>query len=427
MSSMILGQILMSATLILMITGWTPLYSTAILGSAIAALAAGIPLAGSANVTVTKLINGGLNPVIADMSGVLLFIGVMQAAGFLDVIIKSIIRVGRIMGGGPGVGTAGGIAAGIIGALTGFTQPVITGAITGPAAIKLGVEPNKAAGITAHAGHLGNFAGFTHPTQVTIIATAAIGFGAINVFGAITALSVFAFSFFRLQRELKASGFSLTQEEVERIAAEYETSEAGISTLTAYLPFIFLVAGFVAGLPIFLVGVVCGVLTIALAKMSPKTGEFAMLDGVSKIATPLVATIGFLFMSGTIRAVGLTDVIANFIGPVLHFAPIQIMLLVAALTALLTQSYGASAAVVVPMLQVVLKTGADPLAAAVAAAGGASLMQYFLTGGPVAALATVIPVIPGSELRAANRFQRPAILIGVAVVFCITLALSMVR
>jgi hypothetical protein len=91
MSSMILGQILMGTTLILMITGWTPLYSTAILGSAIAAVAAGIPLAGSANVTVTKLINGGLNPVIADMSGVLLFIGVMQAAGFLDIIIKSII------------------------------------------------------------------------------------------------------------------------------------------------------------------------------------------------------------------------------------------------------------------------------------------------------------------------------------------------
>ena len=427
MSSMILGQILMSATLILMITGWTPLYATAILGSAIAAVAAGIPLTGAATVTVTKLINGGLNPVIADMSGVLLFIGVMQATGFLDVIIKSIIRVGRQMGGGPGVAGAGGIAAGIIGALTGFTQPVITGAITGPAAIKLGVEPSKTAGITAHAGHLGNFAGFTHPTQVAIIATAAIGFGAINVFGALTALSVFAFSYYRLRRELKASGFSLTQEEVERIAAEYEKSEGNISTLTAYAPFLFLVVGFVAGLPIFLVGVLCGALTIALAKMSPKEGEAAMLDGVSKIATPLVATIGFLFMSGTIRAVGLTDVISNLIGPALHAAPIQIMLVVAALTALLTQSYGASAAVVVPMLQVVLKTGADPLAAAVAAAGGASLMQYFLTGGPVAALATVIPVIPGSELRAANRFQRPAILTGLAVVFCITLAIGMLR
>jgi hypothetical protein len=417
----------MGATLILMITGWTPLYSTAILGSAIAAVAAGFPLAGNAAVTVTKLINGGLNPVIADMSGVLLFIGVMQVAGFLDVIIKSIIRVGRKMGGGPGVAAAGGIAAGIIGALTGFTQPVITGAITGPAAVKLGVEPSRAAGITAHAGHFGNFAGFTHPTQVAIIATAAIGFGAINLCGAIAALSIFAVSYFRLQRELKASGFTLTDAEVERIAAEYERNDKGIPTLTAYVPFIALVVGFVAGLPIFLVGLVCGLLTIVLAKMSPKNGEFAMLDGVGKIATPLVATIGFLFMSGTIRAVGLTDVISNLIGPVLHVAPVQIMLLVAALTALLTQSYGASVAVVVPMLQVVLKTGADPLAAAVAAAGGAAIMQYFLTGGPVAALATVIPVIPGSELRAANHFQRPAILMGLVVVFLITLVLGVVR
>ncbi len=427
MSSMILGQILMGATLILMITGWTPLYTTAILGSGLAAVAAGIPLAGGASVTVAKLINGGLNPVLADMSGVLLFIGVMQVAGFLDVIIKSIIRVGRKMGGGPGVAAAGGIAAGIIGALTGFTQPVITGAITGPAAVRLGVDPNKAAGITAHAGHFGNFAGFTHPTQVAIIATAAIGFGAINICGAIVALSIFAFSYIRLRREMAASGFSMTQEEAERIAAEYESNGNGTPTFTAYLPFIILVAGFVAGFPIFLVGVVCALLTTILAKLSPKAGEAAMLDGVTKIATPIVATIGFLFMSGTIRAVGLTDVISNAIGPMVHAAPIQIMLLVAGLTALLTQSYGASVAVVLPMLQVVLKTGADPLTAAIAAAGGASTIQYFLTGGPVAALATVIPVIPGSELRAANRFQRPAILFGFGVAFVITLVMGMVR
>ena len=38
---------------------------------------------------------------------------------------------------------AGGIAAGCIGALTGFTQPVITAVVTGPAAIRLGVDPNK--------------------------------------------------------------------------------------------------------------------------------------------------------------------------------------------------------------------------------------------------------------------------------------------
>ncbi|MDR3300398.1 MAG: citrate transporter, partial [Candidatus Accumulibacter sp.] len=120
MSQMVLAQILMAATLILMITGLTPLYSTAIVGSAIAALVAGFALSGGKDViSLTSLVNSGLNPVIADMTGVLLFIGVMQATGFLDVIIKTIIRLGRVLGGAPGVTTAGGIAAGIIGALTG--------------------------------------------------------------------------------------------------------------------------------------------------------------------------------------------------------------------------------------------------------------------------------------------------------------------
>ena len=427
MTSMAFGQIVMGCTLILMITGWTPLYSTAILGSAFAALAAGIPLSGTAPVTIAKLINSGLNPVIADMAGVLLFIGIMQFSGFFDVIIRTIIHIGREMGGGPGVATAGGIAAGIIGALTGFTQPAITGTITGPAAIRLGVEPSKAAGITAHAGHLGNFGGFTHPTQVAIIATAGIAFGAINVCGAITALSVFAVSYFRLQKELRAKGFWLSEEEIKRIAAEIEIGGKNISVAVAFAPFALLVAGFVIGLPIFLVGIVCGLLTIFLARIRPQDGEKAMLEGVGKIATPLIATIGFLFMSSVIRNVGLVDLIANTTARIIQNAPIQTMLLISALTGLLTQSYGASAAVVIPMLQVVLKLGVDPLSAAVAAAGGASLMQYFLTGGPVAALATVIPVIPGSELRTANKFQRPSILVGLGVVFCITLLLTVMR
>jgi hypothetical protein len=121
---MILAQILMVVTLTLMVTGFTPLYTTAIVGSAVSALVAGFALSGKDPITLTSLVNSGLNPVIADMTGVLLFIGVMQASGFLGVIIKTIIRLGRVLGGAPGVTTAGGIAAGVIGALTGFTQPV---------------------------------------------------------------------------------------------------------------------------------------------------------------------------------------------------------------------------------------------------------------------------------------------------------------
>ena len=421
---MILAQILMGTTLVLMVSGVTPLYTTAILGSAIAGLAAGFPLAGSAPVTVAKLINGGLNPVIADMTGVLLFIGVMQSAGFLDVIIKAIIRLGRKVGGGPGVAAAGGIAAGIIGALTGFTQPVITGAITGPAAVKLGVDPSKAAGLISHAGHFGNFAGFTHPSQVALIAAAGVGFGAINVAGAIVSLTIFTVSYLRLQNSMKSSGTVLTQEQMEAIAAEYERSDRGISTGVAFLPFLILLIGFVLGFPVFLVGLVAGVSTIFLGKINAKQGEAYMLEGVGKIATPIVATIGFLFMSSTIRNVGLVDLIGQIMAPALDFSPVLVMWVIAALTGLLTQSYAASGAVILPILQVVLQAGADPLAALIAACGGASTMQYFLTGGPVAALATAIPVIPGSELRQANKFQRPSILCGTFMALALCLLVS---
>lgn len=147
MTASVIAQVVMVLTLLLMITGKTPIYMTAIVGATLSALIAGFPIMGSAEMTIAKMVNTGLNPVIADMTGILLFIGIMQATGFLDVIIRDIVRVGNKLGGGTGVCSAGGIAAGVIGALTGFTQPVITAVITGPAAVRLGVDPNKCAGI----------------------------------------------------------------------------------------------------------------------------------------------------------------------------------------------------------------------------------------------------------------------------------------
>jgi hypothetical protein len=420
---LVVAQILMVLTLALMLSGLAPIYLTAIVGASIAGLAAGFPLAGDAETTLVKLINSGLNPVIADMAGVLLFIGIMEKTGFLDVIIKKIIQVGRKLGGGPGVAAAGGIAAGVLGALTGFTQPAITAVITGPAAVKLGVNPSKVAGIQSHAGHLGNFGGFTHPTMVAVVATAGIGFGKINVIGVIASLSIFAISYVRLKREEKAIGFKLSEDKLKEITDQFEAVSNGTSFGKAIFPFILLFVGFTLGFPVFLVGTVASILVVLLAGMPIAQGEKAMLDGVGKIATPLVATISFLFMSAVINKIGLVGILADWFSPVLSVAPIQIMLLVSALTGLFTQSNAASAAIVVPFLQIVLKTGADPFATAVAAAGGCAIMQYFLTGGPVAALATTIPVIPGSELKAANKFQRPSIFGGLIVLFIITMFL----
>ena len=220
-----IAQLIMLATLILMITGRTPIYMTAITGAAISAIVAGFPLAGGQGMTVTKMIVSGLNPVIADMTGILLFIGIMQATGFLDVIIRDIVRVGNKIGGGVGVGAAGGVAAGVIGALTGFTQPVITAVITGPAAVRLGVKPNQSAGIIAHAGHIGNLAGFTHPTQVAILATAGIGYGLFNVLGLIAAGSIFVMSAIRITIDMKRRGVKIDAAEKERILKEIESRE----------------------------------------------------------------------------------------------------------------------------------------------------------------------------------------------------------
>ena len=414
----------MLATLILMITGKTPIYMTAIVGAAISALIAGFPMAGGTGMTVTKMIVSGLNPVIADMTGILLFIGIMQATGFLDVIIRDIVRLGNKWGGGVGVACAGGVAAGVIGALTGFTQPVITAVICGPAAVRLGVRPNQSAGMIAHAGHIGNLAGFTHPTQVAILATAGIGYGLFNVLGFIAAGSIFVLSAIRATADMRRRGIKIDAAEKARIIQEIENREYSTTSWKAFFPFLVLVIGFICGLPIFLVGMAAAIVTMMLAHASPKQAELDMMKGVSLIATPLVATIGFLFMSTVIREIGMVQTVSDFVSPVLSVQPVLILFAVAFLTGFMTQSYAASVAVLVPFLQVTLQTGADPCASAFAAASGCSLIQYFLTGGPVAALSTVIPVIPGSDLKGANAFQRPSILFGCLVAFIITACLA---
>ncbi|WP_254619794.1 SLC13 family permease [Vibrio metschnikovii] len=416
---LLIAQLVIGLTLILMISGRTPLYMTAIIGSTLAALLAGFPVTGGADITILKMVNGSLHPVIADMAGVLLFIGVMEKTGFLNVIIQRIILLGSRFGGGPGIASAGTVAAGVIGGLTGFTQPAITAVITGPAAIKLGVNPDKVAGLQAHAGHLGNFGGFTHPTLLAVIATAGIGFGMINVIGAVTALSIIAISFWRLRVEQKRSGITYTQEQINAILQDIKDKYEDKSFLIAILPFIALVIGFAIGYPVFLVGVFSALLVAILAKTPLGQAESMMLEGVQRVAIPLIATIGFLFMSTVIRNVGVVDMVANWFDPALNYAPIVVMLLVSAIAGLITQSNAASAAIVLPFLTIVLKYDVSPLAAAAAAAGGCAVMQYFLTGGPVAALSTTVPVVPGSELKAANRFQRPSILGGLLVLLVI--------
>ncbi len=421
-----IAQALMGITLILMIVGKTPLYLTAIIGSTIAALAAGFPVSGKAEVTLIGLIKNGLNPVIADITGVLMFVGILESSGFLKIIINKIISWGSKLGGAPGITAAGSLAAGCIGALTGFTQPVVTAAITGPVATKLGMDPNKTAGLAAHAGHFGNFAGFTHPTQVAVIATAGVGFGMINVVGAITGLSIILFSCIRLMLEMKKNPPKVSDEVIDEVNDTLKNTSS-TSFGVAVAPFLIFIIGFCMGFPVFIVGTVCAILVAILAKINMNTGEKEMIDGVQKAAIPVVATISFLFMSAVINKIGLVDVISGVMGPAVSISPIYTMLIVSAIAGFITQSNAAAAAINVPFLSVVLATGADPLTAACAAAGGAAVTQYYLTGGPVAALSTVIPVVKGSNLKDANKFQRPAMIFGFVVLFVLVSILAVVR
>ena len=254
---------------------------------------------------------------------------------------------------------------------------------------------------------------------------AGIGFGVINVVGIFVSLSIFACSLVRLKREERKLKIQMTKEEMQKIAEEFETSDNKIPVWMAFLPFGVLFVGFVLGYPIFLIGVAAAILTIILSKTPFAAGEAAMLQGVGRVATPLVATIGFLFMSAVIKNVGLASLIGKTFMPILEVAPLQSMLFVSAIAGLITQSNAASAAIVLPFLQATLGAGANPLAAACMAAGGSAIMQYFLTGGPIAALATVIPILPGSDLKIANKFQRPSMLFGVLVLFVLSFVLNL--
>ena len=132
-------------------------------------------------------------------------------------------------------------------------------------------------------------------------------------------------------------------------------------------------------------------------------------------------------MSGVINKIGLVGIISDLMGPLATISPIYSMLFVSALAGFITQSNAAAVAIDVPFLQVVLAAGADPLTAACAAAGGSAVTQYYLTGGPVAALSTVIPVVKGSNLKDSNKFQRPAMLFGLLVLFILVSILLMVH
>lgn len=420
-TQMIVAQCLMGIVLILMISGKTPLYLTAILGSAAVALVAGFSIAGNAPVTLSKLVSTGLIGVIADMTGVLLFIGVLESTGFLAAIVRSVIRFGTRFGGAPGVIAAGAVSSGIIGMLTGYAPPIVTGAIACPAAIKMGLDPNRAAGSQGHAGILGNFGGFTHPTQVALIATAGISFGLINVAGIITALTVIGAAFVRNYLLMKKEGTLMSREQAEAMLAETEGEDAKkTSSGKAFLPFLLLMAGFAAGFPVFLVGIACGALTILMAHVKPSEGEQMMLAGLRRMAIPLVATIGFVFMGSVIKAIGLTQTINSALSPLLDISPIMVMVLVSCFAGTVTQSYSASGALTIPLMPVVIAAGVSPLAACIAACGPAAIFQHFLTGGPVANLPTLIPVSPGSNLKDANLFQRPNHVCGL--IMCTVLA-----
>ncbi|AJC86031.1 hypothetical protein [Campylobacter sp. RM16704] len=419
MSLLFISQIFMSITLLFMVIGKTPLYITAIVGTTISVI---IAMFESKNILINTLLLSGLNPVILDMTGILMFIGVMQSSGFMDDIIKIIIKIGRRIGGGEGVAFASAVGSGVIGMLTGFTQPSVTAVVTAKPSVLLGMNPNHSAAIHGHAGHLGNFGGFTHPTQVAIIGATNIGFGLINIFGIFIAVCLILCSAIRSKIYRKKYSIMIDKDKINIAIKEIENQKNKYNVYIVFLPFVVLFCGFILGYPIFLLGVFSSILTIFLGQVNIFNAEKDMINGVSKIAIPLVATITFLFMSAAIKEIGLAKSIADVFEPILNIAPVQAMFIVAVFAGFITQSYGASSAILLPFLQATMEVCNYNFALAFVAAGGASIAQYFLTGGPVAALSTVIPLVEGSNLKDSNKFQRPSQIFAL----CLILILSFI-
>lgn len=413
---MLTAQLLMALTLLVMITGRAPLYITAVVGGTASALAAGFPLTGSDPNAVSKILISALNPVIVDMLGVLLFIGIMQTCGYMDVIIWNIMDFGRRYGGAPGIATAAGLAAALLGALTAFTQPVITATIAGPAAVKLGLSPNKTSGIISMANTVANSCGFTHPTMLAILAVTGVHFGLINAWAFAGSIWIYVFAYWRARREMILDGLPINPEGQALDALP----EGAPSFKKAVFPFLVLCVAFFSGVPVFLVGMGTGILIIFMNRMSFGQGEKAMISGVAQISIPIVAIISLMYMSNVINRIGLVEVIAEYIMPYLAAAPIQILFLISALAGTITQSNAASAPIVLPFTQILMNMGCDPLAVSFAAITGCAIMQLFLTGGALTALPVVAGVIPGTVQEAANRWQRPAMLVGLCACFVIT-------
>lgn len=415
---MITAQIIMVLTLLVMILGIAPLYLTAAVGTTLACLAAGFPLIGSSPDSIGKLLIGAMNPVIVDMLGVLLFIGIMQKSGYMDVIIWKIMDIGRRKGGAPGIATAAGLAAALLGALTAFTQPVIMATIAGPAATRLGLSANKTSAIISMANTVANNAGFTHPTMLAILGLTGVKFGLINFWGFAGSIGIYIFCYYRAKREMIQEGLSIrTDLEDDSFNTLPENAP---SFAKAFFPFLVLCVTFFMGVPVFLVGMGCGILVILMSGMKLPDGEKAMVSGVAQIAIPIVAIISLMYMSNVIGKIGLVTLVAEHVKPYIAIAPIQILLIISALAGTITQSNAASAPIVLPFVQIVLALGADPLATSFAAISGCAIMQLFLSGGALTALPVVAGVIPGTNQRIANLWQRPAMLVGLGVSFLLT-------
>ena len=382
-TNLIIAQVIIAITLILMIIGRTPLFMTAMIGATIAALVGGIPLTSPEGVSIKSLLIGGLNPVLVDMAGILLFIGIMKTSGFLSVIIKEVIKFGNYVGGGPGIITAAAFVAGVIGMFVGFTQAAITGVIAGPAAIKLGVKPDEAAGALQHANNLGCGAGFAHPTELGILALTGISFGMFNVWGALSAFAIMGAAYWRMKHRIISEGGQVSRfskEQIERILNDFENTD-NISSVKAFIPFIVLLVFAATGIPIFVVCFVAALLTIALSRRPMMQSEADMVEGVKMLSVPFTAIIIFLFLSGVINNVGVIETLKGWFEPILNTAPIALMFVVAMIAGIVTQSYTGSAAIILPFVTLVMSAGADPMATAVAAAAGGNIGQYYRRSG----------------------------------------------
>ena len=130
------------------------------------------------------------------------------------------------------------------------------------------------------ANTVANSCGFTHPTMLAILGLTGVSFGLINVWGFVGSIGIYVFAYWRAKREMIAEGHyvcdNANNSDTEDFVFDLMMLQASLkpySHSSHYVSHSFM------GVPVFIVGFICSILVIIMAKYTLADGEKAMISG----------------------------------------------------------------------------------------------------------------------------------------------------